>query len=156
VEVCDASDNDCDGSTDEVNSLGRDLCSTVTATFPTASDLLNCIPAAPLDPLDPFGQPPPPTIIFTWDMGDYDKFKVFIGWVGDGEKDFGKGEKLTSGKRKIKGDRWTLPEKKRRKMCLKAGTSLWIKILAIDADVRKKDPLRKIFSEVVKVDVFRN
>ncbi|MHC4140444.1 MAG: MopE-related protein [Planctomycetota bacterium] len=156
LELCDAIDNDCDGSTDEVNSLGRDLCSTATMTIPKANDLLNCIPAAPLDPFDPTGTQPPPKIIFTWDMGVYDKFKVFIGWVGPGEKDFGKGEKLTSGKRKITGDQWTLPEKKRRKMCLKAGTSLWIKILAIDVDVRKKDPLRKIFTEVVNVGVFRN
>jgi hypothetical protein len=92
---------------------------------------------------------------FTWEMGNYDRFKVFMGY----SPGFEKGTRVTSGDRFIKTGSWEPSKKKWRKACRKAlagnalNPVLYIRVLGKDRDVRKKDPARKTFSQTVQVDI---
>jgi hypothetical protein len=114
-------------------------------TSPLSGDTLDCSSPALSRPT------------FTWHVGDYDRFKVFMG----SSAGFEKGTRVTSGDRKIRTDSWTPGKKKWKRACNKAINQaadpnhpvMYVKVKGIDRDVRKKDPLRKLFSFPVCAEV---
>ena len=79
---------------------------------PNGPAVLSPIPAGMVDCSDPALTRP----TFTWDLGDYDKFKVFMG----SSPGFEKGARATSGKKKITTGSWMPNKKKWKNACKKA------------------------------------
>lgn len=96
---------------------------------------------------------------FTWDVGNYDGFKVFMG----SSAGFQKGTCVTSGDRTITSYSWTPSKKKWKRACSKAISQavdpnnpiMYIAVRGVDRDLRKKDPLRKLMSFPVRTEVHR-
>jgi len=90
-----------------------------------------------------------------WEAGTYDKFRVFIA----SDPSFGPGTMVTSGDKLLTSTSYTVSPKKWTSACEKAISAnpsapvLYMKILGVDADVSKSDPIRKTFSQVVEVSV---
>ncbi len=93
-----------------------------------------------------------PTI--TWDLGDYDRFKVMMG----SSHGFEKGTLVTSGDQKIVTGSWSPSKKKWKSACNKAITQaadpnnpvMYIAVEGRDTDLPKSDPLRKLLSFPVR------
>ncbi len=94
---------------------------------------------------------------FTWETGDYDRFKVFMG----SSRGFEKGTRVTSGKKKITTGSWMPNKKKWKNACKKAVSQaadpnnpiMYVAVEGKDRDLSKKDPLRKLFSFPVRTEV---
>jgi hypothetical protein len=82
----------------------------------------------------------PPTIV--WTPGAYDKFRVYMSWTPNFVN------KISSGDTMLRTTSWTVPAKKWNAVCSNATTSIYIKVLGIDVNVRKKDPSRKAYATV--------
>ncbi len=94
---------------------------------------------------------------FTWDTGDYDKFKVFMG----SSRGFEKGTSVSSGDQKIVTGSWSPSKKKWKSACNKAITQaadpnnaiMYIAVEGQDTGLAKSDPLRKLLSFPVRTSV---
>lgn len=94
-----------------------------------------------------------PTI--SWDDDGYDRFRVYIGWHAG----FDAGYQVNSGDTLLRETSWTPPAKKWRKACANAlalhpvNPVLYVKVYGVDSSLPKKNPARKVYSEIVQVTV---
>jgi hypothetical protein len=96
-----------------------------------------------------------PTI--EWTAGNYDRFRVFIG----SSPAFERGTRISSGNSWLRDTSWTPGRKRWRRACRKAvaadpfnpNPALYIRVRGKDRELRKKDPNRRTYSQVVQVEV---
>jgi hypothetical protein len=138
AELCNGADDDCDGTADNV----QGDCS-LFLTSPLDGDVLDCRPGTA-----------PPTI--RWNVAQYDRFRISVSW----SPAFGSAQTVTSGSGpRGGGDRrpwlnassWTVPGRKWTKVCKHAGANLYLRVLGLDKEASKTDPLRKFASPTVVV-----
>jgi hypothetical protein len=89
--------------------------------------------------------------LITWGAGEYDRFRAMISW----NPNFPTNQRVTSGETLLRKPRWRPSLRKWRRACDNAYPYLWIRVFAVDLDVRKSNPNRKTFSNVVQVDVLK-
>ncbi len=128
TEICDAVDNDCNGTVDDVTGG----CGFVVVD-PTPGEVLSC------------STPAPPTI--TWLPGGYDRYRVFVSW----DPNLAGKTKVSSGGNLLRSASYTVPLKKWLRACANAGQGLYIAVYGLDRDLPKGDPLREAFTPTVMV-----
>jgi hypothetical protein len=146
------SGSDQDGSGDGI--FGRKLCTDIdTDGICDGEDIFvfSHVDGDRLDCRDPAVTRP----LIEWEMGGYDRFRVFIA----ADPSFAKGTHITSGDQLLEKASWMPGRKKWSRACALAESRnpanplLYIRVKGIDRDLPKRDPNRKGFSQVVEVNV---
>ena len=81
--------------------------------------------------------------VISWNPGDYDRYRVEIGWIPDFSG------KVTSGDTLLKVHSWSPGRTKWKKVCDRALGSISIRVFGVDKNRPKIDPARKTYTPVV-------
>lgn len=132
-ETCDGVDNDCNGSIDDV----PEGCA-LYVTNPVDGATVDCRLGAAVP-------------VITWNPTQYDRYRVFV----SSEPSFLGKRKITSGKKLLSLASYTFSATKWKAICAKATSTLYVKVLGMDLELPKRDPLKKHYSPIVALRVLK-
>lgn len=89
---------------------------------------------------------------FEWAGGRYDRFRVQVSW----DPNFSRGSRITSGRRLLGRHSWKPGPKRWQRACRNAAPDLYVRVLGVDANVDRRNPLRRNLSNEVEAAAVRN
>src|SRR5204862_785637 len=75
-----------------------------------------------------------------WRRGAYERFRVEVSWLPDFSS------KVTSGSTLLRASSWSPGRNKWKRVCARAGSLVYLRVLGVDKDRRRTDPGRKAYT----------